>query len=116
MSWQDKFTNYATGMAFNLSLSHDHADLMAVIATGLSTAGWKSRSGRSTFIPTVDGLIRRGLVEHNPAARIVGFSTPGVKLKWVYRLSPAGERVLDLMKLAGVVHEAFEPVNGEVSA
>jgi len=102
MNWQDQFMAYATGMAFNISLSHDHADAMQAIAED-RVVGWRSRTGRSSFVPTVNGLIRRGLVEHNPAARIVGMTTPGIKLKWIYRLTPAGERMLELLKLAGVV-------------
>jgi hypothetical protein len=112
MSWQDQFTAYTTGMAFNISLSHDHADLLAFIPN--YGPGWRNRNGRSNFIPVVNGLIRRGLVEHNGAAKVFGMTTPGVKLKWIYRLTPAGERILELMKLAGVVTEAHE--NSEVSA
>lgn len=106
MSWQDQFTSYTTGMAFNISLSHDHADLLSLIGSGEKLSGWRNRNGRSNFVPTVNGLIRRGLVEHNPAARIVGFNTPGVKLKWIYRLTPAGERVFDLLRMAGIVLHA----------
>lgn len=102
MSWQDRYTAYTTGSAFNMSLSHDHADVLTQIGSGARIVGWRNRNGRDTLIPTVHGLIRRGLVEHNPAARIVGTTTPGVKLKWIYRLTPAGEHVLALLKLAGV--------------
>lgn len=111
MSWQDQFTAYTTGMAFNISLSHDHADLLAVLGAGYKPFhGWRNRNGRSNFIPVVNGLIRRGLVEHNGAAKVFGMTTPGVKLKWVYRLTPAGERVLELLRLAGIapVHESTD--------
>lgn len=106
MSWQDQFTAYATGFAFNMSLSHDHADLLVHIGDQAPMPGWRNRNGRSNFIPVVNGLIRRGLVEHNAAARIVGMNTPGVKLKWIYRLTPAGEHVLALLKLSGVSRAA----------
>lgn len=115
MSWEDNFTSYTTGMAFNMSLSHDHASVMQAIKAG-NTVGWVSRTGRSSFVPTVNGLIRRGLVEHNPAARIVGINTPGVKLKWWYRLTPAGELVFQLMQMAGVVHPEVSEDLREVSA
>ena len=113
MSWQDQFTAYTTGMAFNISLSHDHADVLTLIASGGKLHAWTNRSGRSTFVPTVNGLIRRGLIEHNGAAKIVGINTPGVKLKWIYRLTPAGERVLDLLKLAGIAAGHMAGVSAE---
>lgn len=115
MSWQDKFTAYTTGMAFNVSLSHDQADLLNYIAAG-KTTGWRSRQGRSTFIPTFKSLERRGLAEHNPAARIVGMQTPGVRLKWVYRLTPAGDLVLEMLKLAGVVSDHVSALQEDEAA
>lgn len=101
LPWQDAFTAYTTGMAFHVSLSHDQVNCLAAIGAG-KYSEWRSRSGRSTFIPVFRNLERRGLAEHNPAAVFVGFGTPGVKLKWVYRLTPAGEHVLALLKIAGV--------------
>lgn len=115
MSWKDQFTAYTTGMAFNISLSHDHADLLAYIPH-YEGGGWRNRNGRSNFIPVVNGLIRRGLVEHNAAAKIVGMTTPHVKLKWIYRLTPAGERVLELMKLAGITTDVHADETPEVAA
>lgn len=104
MSWQDAFQNYTTGMAFHIGLSHDQASLLDAIAAG-EYQNWLSRTGRNNFIPAFRALERRGLAEHNPAAKIVGMSTRGVHLKWVYRLTPAGHHVHALLKLSGVIAE-----------
>lgn len=107
MSWQDAFTAYTTGWAFNLSISHDMATLVACLGSGQNYHQWRSRSGRSTFIPVFRQLERRGLIEHNPMA--LGALPEGVTLKWVYRLTPAGKAVYELLKLSGVaVSEAEE--------
>ncbi len=102
--WQNAFTTYATGMAFNISLSQDQASLLAYIGAGKYDQ-WVSRSGHSIFVPTWRGLHRRGLAEHNPAclARLPN----RMKAKWVYRLTPAGKHVLELLKLAGVATEVI---------
>lgn len=101
MSWHDQFAAYTTGWAFNLSVSHDMAGLIACLGSGESYTQWRSRSGRSTFIPVFRQLERRGLIEHNPMAR--GTLPAGVTLKWVYRLTPAGEHVYALLKMSNAV-------------
>lgn len=98
--WQNAFTSYTTGTAFSIGLSHDQVSLMAYVGAGKYDQ-WSSRSGHHTFIPCVHALIRRGLVEHNPVMK-AGLPK-NVKAKWVYRLTPAGKHVLELLKLAGLV-------------
>lgn len=107
--WQNTFTKYATGTAFNISLSPDQASLLAHIATGWDGSRWANHSGRDSFFTTFRALKRRGLAEHNPAAEFVGVRHPGVKLKWVYRLTPAGHHVLALLRLSGVVDDDAQP-------
>lgn len=106
MSWQDDFTAYTTGWAFNLALSHDQASLLAHIGAGYRFGEWESRTGRQTFIPTFRALERRGLAEHNQLAKAPGPLPPHAKLKWIYRLTPAGSATLELLRLAGVVPAA----------
>ncbi len=108
-NWQDAFTAYTTGWAFNLSISHDMATLIGCLGSGQSYQQWRSRSGRSTFIPVFRQLERRGLIEHNPMA--LAALPEGVSLKWVYRLSPAGKAVYELLKLSGVAD-----ADGEIEA
>lgn len=106
MSWQDAFSAYTTGWAFNLSVSHDMATLLACLGNGHPYGEWRSRSGRHTFIPVFRQLERRGLIEHNPMALIA--LPGGVSLKWVYRLTPAGQHVYELLKLSGAVDAELE--------
>ena len=111
MSWQDAFTAYTTGWAFNLSISHDMATMIDCLGSGQPYQQWRSRSGRSTYIPVFRQLERRGLAEHNPMALT---ALPGnVSLKWVYRLTPAGRHVYELLKLSGV---AVASADEEVAA
>ena len=107
MSWQDAFTSYTTGMAFHISLSHDQASLLAHIGENATHSNWESRTGRRSFVPTVNGLIRRGLVEHNPLAR--SNLPAGVTIKWWYRLTPAGRSVFELLKHAGLADHQENP-------
>lgn len=108
MSWQDNFTQYTTGFAFNLTLSRDMASLIESIGND-DYAAWQSASGRSSFIPTFRSLERRGLAEHNPMMA-VGMGLPAnVKPKWTYRLTPAGHHVLELLRLTGVASSQALP-------
>lgn len=112
--WQNSFASYTTGMAFHIALSHDQASLLAHLGFNKSHDGWQSRSGRGSFIPTFRGLKRRGLAEHNPAVSVVGWTTPNVRIKWYYRLTPAGEHVFYLLKFAGLAE--IQPVAAESEA
>lgn len=106
MRWQDAFSAYTTGWAFNLSISHDMATLIACLGSGTPYNEWRSRSGRHTYIPVFRQLERRGLAEHNPMA--LGTLPAGAKLKWVYRLTPAGQHIYELLKLSGVAEAEAE--------
>ncbi|UJW87919.1 PadR family transcriptional regulator [Devosia sp. SL43] len=111
--WRDQFTQYTTGFAFNLSLSRDQASLLEAIGGG-EWEGWASHTGRGSFIPTIKALQRRGLAEHNPAVHAENRpanSTP----KWFYRLTPAGQHVLELLRLTGVA-QRVTAVATEVAA
>lgn len=101
--WQDNFTRYTTGFAFSLTLSRDQASLLEAIGVDAHDAvvNWTGATGRNDFIRAFHGLKRRGLAEHNPmmhAANLPANARP----KWVYRLTPAGQHVLALLRLTGV--------------
>lgn len=107
--WQDSFTRYTTGFAFTLTLSRDQASLLEAIGVDANAAvqDWVSATGRNDFIRAFHGLKRRGLAEHNPMMA-PGMGMPAnMKPKWVYRLTPAGQHVLALLRLSGVA--AAEP-------
>lgn len=107
MSWADDFTRYTTGFAFSLTLSRDQASLLEAIGVDADEAyrNWTSATGRNDFIRTFHALRRRGLAEHNPAMLAANLP-PHAKPKWVYRLTPAGEHVLALLRLSGVASAA----------
>jgi hypothetical protein len=98
--WQHNFASATTGVAFALTLTMNHVTCLQAVSLG-QYHHWQSASGRSLFVPMVDGLIRRGLVEHNPAVKEK--LPPGVKPRWVYRLTPAGEHILALLNIAGLL-------------
>jgi hypothetical protein len=100
MSWQNAFASYTTGVAFHIALSHDQSSLIAHLGFLRPYSTWQGRSGRNMFVATVRALIRRGLVEHNPM--VLTRLPHGVKVKWIYRLTPAGEHVFYLLKFSGL--------------
>lgn len=104
-NWRDDFTRYTTGFAFNLYLSRDQASLLDAIGRGGPVyREWLSAAGRGTFIPTFRALEKRGLAEHNPAVNAAPI--PDVTPKWIYRVTPAGQHVIELLRLSGVAAPA----------
>lgn len=97
--WQSNFTNYVTGTAFLISLTHNQVSMLKHIGHHQKITDWKSSSGYDTQVPTIKQLERRGLVEHNPAAKANAGLPVGVFPKWIFRLTPAGERVLELVEI-----------------
>jgi hypothetical protein len=63
----------------------------------------------SLFVPGVNGLISRGLVEHiiPDHYRRPGVSTADLKPSQVWRITPAGKLVVGLLKEAGIWQEHF---------
>lgn len=101
--WHENFVRYTTGCAFRVDLSIDMIDLLAVIDTGDMGAvvNWRSKMGYGNTIPCFRALERRGLAEHNPG--IPGISGPHIKRKWIYRLTPAGKKMLELLVIAELI-------------
>ena len=88
------FAAYATGAAFALTLSPHH-----IFGLGLLRSGDRETiQGYSRAIPMLRGLMRRGLVIHDfiPIDR-------APKGHRTYRLSEAGEHVVRLLELAGLL-------------
>lgn len=107
--WQANFASATTGIAFSLQLSANMAALLPAIESG-SFYDWTGHDGRRLFHPTFGALQRRGLAEHNPAWRAPNCDSETLlaRKEWSYRLTPAGEHVLALLRLAGVVAEAVK--------
>ena len=111
--WQNEFTKYTTGTAFHLSLNQDQISLLLAIEAN-NYSDWRRTNGRADFIPVFRCLKRRGLAEHNPLAKTHSFTEKTAhryRLKWIYRLTPAGEHVLSLVRLAGLAKDKSEPAN-----
>ena len=97
--WQNDFANYVTGTAFLISLSRNQISMLRHIEANKNINQWKSVSGYDNQVPTIRQLERRGLMEHNPAAKVGAELPTGVFPKWIFRLTPAGKKVLELLDL-----------------
>ena len=88
------FAAYATGTAFALTLSPHHIFGLGLLRNG----DWQTIQGYSRAVPMLRGLMRRGLVIHDfiPIDR-------APKGHRNYRLSEAGEHVVRLLELAGLL-------------
>jgi len=103
-SYDGRFASYATRVAFDIRLTRQQIFYLCYAASYSETDYETRRNaevshvGRSLFVPFVKGLIERGLVEHNPRAR----TETAARLPYIYRLTPAGEHVMALLKIAGL--------------
>ncbi|MBN7764118.1 hypothetical protein JYP52_23600 [Nitratireductor aquibiodomus] len=95
-NWQQAFQSFTTSTAFAMQLSH--AQVRALDAIKNDT--WQG-SDYHMFYASARALQRRGLVEFNRPVK-------GESRSWIYRLTPAGELVLDLIFLAGAVPQSDE--------
>ena len=91
------FADYATGTAFVLTLSKHHIAGLGVLRDG----DWVTIQSYSRAVPMLRGLIRRGLVIHDfiPTDR-----APAGHRN--YRLSEAGQQVVRLLEIAGLLSKA----------
>jgi len=113
--WRAKFTESSTRVAFNLTLSKNHVRLLELLEdadkmNARDYTRFKTDKGIDYMIPAFRGLERRGLAEHN-TAEVEKIKPPGIgwdKIKWIYRLTPAGHQVLALLRIAGIVAERQE--------
>lgn len=88
------FAQYATGSAFVLTLTKHH-----ILGLGMLRDGdWQTIAGYSRAVPMLRGLRNRGLVIHDyiPPDR-------APKGHRNYRLSEAGEHVVRLLEIAGLI-------------
>jgi hypothetical protein len=89
MAWQENFQEYTTSTAFAIQLSN--VQVRALDAIDRNT--WQGNF--HMFFATAGALQRRGLVEFN--------SRYSAERPWRYRLTPAGELVLGLVRLSGAL-------------
>jgi hypothetical protein len=61
-------------------------------------------NGRNSFIGAYRALEDRGLAEHNKAIHEAGGSRKAAAgMIWVYRLTPEGEKVFELLMMSGLI-------------
>lgn len=119
------FRDYATRISFNLSLSRNQVGHLAGIIAERDAysanpkIGWLRRGevgdesveangGRpNMFIVGRGALLRMGLIEHDPLFdRDQERKKRGNRSEYdgpIYRLTPAGEHVADLLRIAGLI-------------
>ena len=95
MPWQQNFQNYTTSVAFAVQLSTVQVRALDAIANNTWADGQFFM-----FFATAQALQRRGLAEHNPKRTS--------EHSWVYRLTPAGELVLQLVRMSGALGSTAE--------
>ncbi|MCV0348500.1 MAG: hypothetical protein K5863_00360 [Nitratireductor sp.] len=95
-NWQQAFQSFTTSTAFAMQLSHAQVRALDAIKSG----SWQGNHWHM-FYASAHALQRRGLIEFNPHEN-------GKKRDWIYRLTPAGELVLDLIFLAGAGPQSDE--------
>lgn len=131
------FRDYATRVSFNMSLSRNQvghlAGIVADIENEILRLEWKARcdlreetitdaGGRpNMFVVGRGSLHRMGLVEHDPrwvkeeeehnAARAAGVRRLNKYNGPMYRLTPAGEHVVELLRIAGLIQKAAVNTN-----
>ena len=98
--WKDCFAGYATETAFSLQLGKWQCAVLASVANG-DWIGYGRSNTRALFLNSTVALERKGLIERNEKA----FGS-GHKGTWHFRLTPAGQAVLQLLEMAGVVSVA----------
>lgn len=95
MDWNDSFAGYVTETAFSLQLGKRQCSTLALIASG----EWRNLMGasqsRGFLLNAAIGLEHKGLVER--VEHVAGQS------RFSIRITPAGEKVLELLELAGIV-------------
>lgn len=66
----------------------------------------------NSFIASAASLFKRGLIESRPRAEVEAMKHTDHFAEWTHwRLTPAGEHVVELLKLAGLFVEADAAIN-----
>ena len=109
MSWQNKFTDNTTSIAFNLRLTKAQVAAMKLAylyhigkETYEASKDVRSLMGIDQTVPALKALQAKGLIEHHPVR-----NTENKNHSW-YTLTPAGMLVYDMLYLAGLVQARKE--------
>lgn len=105
------FADHVTSASFHLALSRNQIAVMQLIHLGCVSNEDRAPKGLSlreqgmndTFVPSAGALQRKGLV--------IWEDPDKMKPKWSrfpYSLTPEGEKVFDLLVIAGLAHHKLE--------
>lgn len=103
------FANFATRVSFNLTLTKAQVFYLWAVKNGNAFVSVRGEPiphapeapKHDIFVPSVRGLVDRGLVERTPGADGYGF----------WQLTEAGEKVYELLVIAGLVTAAVSASN-----
>jgi hypothetical protein len=103
--WQDRFRSNVTRVRFVINLTRPMMEMLCACSDDVS---WdRRRFGGITFpdnwISTEHALTTRGLLERKPPRPVTDSSPP-------FKLTPAGEALVELMKVGGIFIPAREAV------
>lgn len=127
-TYDARFAGYATRVAFDIRLTRTMIFYLSAVAAleqcgphemlnyendrSISAQASAMRRGEGLmdiWVPSMKGLGERGLVEHNAAANSRGVGDP--EPTWWYRLTPAGQHVMALLRIAGLAVDFKVPAN-----
>lgn len=114
-TWQDNFKSCCLDVGFRVALSRSMCEFLSAVADDVH---WdralygSSQAFPDNFLATSRSLVKRGLIERKPEPECEeGRRRPAVTSyelhSWTHwRLTPAGESIVVLLKLSGLFVEA----------
>ncbi len=111
--WVDNFKRTSLHIGFRLSLTRAMCEFLSAVADGVqwnrSSLG-SARADPDNFLATGTSLAARGLIEQKPRdqnEQPKNYATREEFYLWNHwQLTPAGEHVVELLKLAGIYMES----------
>lgn len=113
-SWRDNLKSSSLKVGFQLCLTRTMCEFLSAVADGVrwDRSKWGSASAfPDNFLATSAALYKRGLIQRKPQAecdaRENRMQDDDKLYEWTsWNLTPAGEHVVGLLKMAGVFVEA----------
>lgn len=96
-----RLRDHVTRIGFNLSLGHTHIAALVRMDLALRNNRWYRAPSPDNWAVGMDGLVRRGLVDHHFNAK----AKHEEGLRPHYSITAAGAAVVELLKEAGLYAE-----------
>lgn len=115
--WKDAFRNSSMKIGFTLCLSKAMLEMLCAVADDVTWDRGIYRLGchvPENWIASQNSLVKRGLIERKSQDEISGHKhrLDETFHEWnCYRLTPAGECVVGLLKIAGMFIESDAAIN-----